>query len=580
MNIGGKTQKSVQSGKVNTLQLFKFSVIDESTYNQFRKKSIITNIVTNENYIMKLSSKEDKYFAYPFATYMRVKERYISIDNQQSSFLLEYYNGQAIAETQFSDSVLNSKDIKALLGYGIMYDEKSSADLIRYLMISKSQAQITNVYYKLGFEITPTENRYYGYKIYTDSDETVTDKYIGCVDLTPRGDLKKWTAMVRTQVLGNTPLELALVLGFASPVLALLNDSLNLGSLVFNYCNTSSKGKTTAAMLATSAFSNPAADRGTLITYNATENAIIESLSSMNSCTVGIDEVGMNSVKSLSRLLYSMDTGTSKRRLDGNASLKPSKRFCSVVISTAEYSLLNNNIFDGLNARVFEINDQLTTCAENSNAIKKVVMSNYGLAGDRFIKYLIDNLEHDKSNLLDVYYEMEGILSDMTVEYNGNLRSRIVSKLSVILTTAELLDEANILEQPLDMYRIAEYLSDIVGSCCSQLTPDEKLLNIVAEEIEVNRSHFSRKGEPLYSSRWGRIDDNDSYIIVNFFQNRFEREMLDNGFLNYSQAIKILKEKGRLKHETGRDTRRIITKDKSRLPCYSFVIPKAVTKKQ
>ena len=207
-------------------------------------------------------------------------------------------------------------------------------------------------------------------------------------------------------------------------------------------------------------------------------------------------------------------------------------------------------------------------------------MNNYGLAGDRFMKFLVDNLEYDKSNLLDVYYEMEEKLSDMTVEYNGNLRSRIVSKLSVILTTAELLNEANILEQPLDMLRMAEYLADIVGSCCSQLTPDEKLLDIVAEEIEVNRSHFSRKGEPLYSSRWGRIDDKDNYIIVNFFHNKFEELMLNKGILNYSQAIKILKEKGCLKHEAGRDTRRIITKDKSKLPCYSFVIPKAVTKKQ
>ena len=121
--------------------------------------------------------------------------------------------------------------------------------------------------------------------------------------------------MVKEQISGNTSLELALVLGFASPVLSLLNDSYDIGSLVFNFSNTSSKGKTTAAMLAASVFSNPAMNKGTLITYNATENAIIETISSMNSLTVGLDEVGMSSFRDFSKLLYAICSGTSKKKI-------------------------------------------------------------------------------------------------------------------------------------------------------------------------------------------------------------------------------------------------------------------------
>lgn len=436
MKSGGLKNKSAQCGNTNTLCLFEKSKIDEAKYNLLRKNIITTNITTNEDFIMKLTTKGNEFYVYPFAIYMRVKERYINEDNQQSSFLLEYCNGKDVVEKEFSDSILNTKEIGALLSYGITFDETASNDLIKYLMISKMQAHITSVYNRLGWNITSNEIKFKGFRLITDNNEKVNGRYRGSIDLAPKGDLKVWTAMLKKQVWGNTPLEFALVLGFAAPILSLLNDSFNIGSLLFNFSNTSSKGKTTAAELAASVFANPAMNKGTLITYNATENAIIETISSMNSLTVGLDEVGMSSIKGFSKLLYAICSGTAKKRLNGDATLKEDKQFSTVVISTAEYNILNESSPDGLKARVFEINDQLTTSAENSNAIKKVVMSNHALAGEKFIKFIIENLDYDKSNLHDVYFEMEQWLSELTAEYKSDLRSRVISKLVVILVTA------------------------------------------------------------------------------------------------------------------------------------------------
>ncbi len=147
--------------------------------------------------------------------------------------------------------------------------------------------------------------------------------------------------------------------------------------------------------------------------------------------------------------------------------MKEDKQFSNVIISTAEYNILSENDPYGLKARVFEIIDQLTTSAENSNAIKKVLMSNYALTGNIFIKFIIDNLEYDKSNLYDVYFEMEQWLSELTAEYKSDLRSRVISKLAVILVTADLLNEANILGFQLDMDNMADYLAEIVCTCSS-----------------------------------------------------------------------------------------------------------------
>lgn len=579
MKVGGLKHKPAQGGSKNTLCLFEKRKIDEATYKLLRKDVITNDILTYKDFLMKLTVKRTEFYVYPFAVYMRVKEHYINEDNQQSSFLLTFSNGKEIVEREFSDSILNTKDIGALLSYGITFDEAASKDLIKYLMISKSQAPISSVYYRLGWSITASEKTFKGYKLITDNFDKPKGRYTGSIDLTPKGDLKVWTAMIKKQVLGNTPLEFALVLGFASPVLSLLNDSFDIGSLVFNFSNTSSKGKTSAAMLAASVFANPAMNKGTLITYNATENAIIETISSMNSLTVGLDEAGMSSVKSFSKLLYGICSGTAKKRLNGDATLKEDKQFSTVIISTAEYNILNESSPDGLKARVFEINDQLTTSAENSNAIKKVVMSNYALAGEKFIKFIIKNLEHDKSNLHDVYFEMEQWLSELTAEYKSDLRSRVISKLAVILVTADLLNEANILGFQLDMDNMADYLAEIVCACSSYITSDEKLLDIVAEEIAVNKHHYSSNEETQLSACWGSIVDKNTYVIVKMFQNKFDDLMLTKNIQNYTKSLKILKDKGCLLCECDRLTKRVTTKNGLKIPCYCFVIKKSALKK-
>ena len=206
-------------------------------------------------------------------------------------------------------------------------------------------------------------------------------------------------------------------------------------------------------------------------------------------------------------------------------------------------------------------------------------MSNFALAGEKFIKFIIKNLEHDKSNLHDVYFEMEQWLSELTAEYKSDLRSRVISKLAVILVTADLLNEANILGFQLDIDNMADYLAEIVCTCSSYLTSDEKLLDIVVEEIAVNKHHFSYNEETPFSTCWGSIVDKNTYVIVKMYQNKFDDLMLSKNIQNYTKSLKILKDKGCLLCEQDRLTKRITTKNGLKIPCYCFVIKKSALKK-
>ena len=161
-------------------------------------------------------------------------------------------------------------------------------------------------------------------------------------------------------------------------------------------------------MLATSVFSNPMLNRGCAISFNATENALIQFISSCGGHTVVVDEVALCYSKDFNRIMYSICNGRSKMRLSGDATQKEVTEFNGVVISTAEFSLLNEDTPNGIKARVFEIKDMLTDSAENSDNIKSCIYENYALAGEIFIKLLIHkedkvfaDYETDKAFLCD-----------------------------------------------------------------------------------------------------------------------------------------------------------------------------------
>ena len=165
---------------------------------------------------------------------------------------------------------------------------------------------------------------------------------------------------------------------------------------------------TVAAMLATSVFSNPVLNKGTAITYNATENALVQFVSRCMGHTVVFDEVAISASSDFSRLLYTLCNGRSKMRLNGDATQKPVHEFNSIIISTAEFDLLNDDSPSGLKARVFEIkHNELTRNAENSDNIKRCIIENYAVAGGPFIETVLktignitDDYERDIKNIM------------------------------------------------------------------------------------------------------------------------------------------------------------------------------------
>jgi uncharacterized protein (DUF927 family) len=175
------------------------------------------------------------------------------------SLALEINNGVNMIEEKFTKTILNKLEIKVLLKYGVKFLESFSDLLIRYLLISENSADTVYVFDSIGWgRLDGVPVFKYDHIMYpSNSEDSFQSVYGGSLDLQPHGSLEKWLSMLKAEVIGNIPLTVCTLLGFASPLLASVTGKFDLGSLIFSLSNESSKGKSTSAMLATSIFSNP-----------------------------------------------------------------------------------------------------------------------------------------------------------------------------------------------------------------------------------------------------------------------------------------------------------------------------------
>ena len=426
------------------------------------------------------------FFIKVFMSYTKVVRKEVNTDTHEATIRIQYFDGLEIREDIFSSEILTKNGIKELLNKGIRFDEKDSSFVIDFLLKSESLADTIKSYTKYGWlhidnELIFLSNQPIG-------NNELISKYV-CQDtlyLTPTGSLEIWTDMVKNEICNNIPLEFVLVSSLSSPLLALLNMSYDFGSIVINFANTSSKGKTTAAMLAASVFSNPQLNRGTAISFNATENALQEHIAKCNGLSVIIDEAAVSVSLNLQKLLYSFSTGRSKMRLNGNSTQKLVKEFSSIIFSTAEYNFISDESPDGLRTRVFEITDTLTKNATNSDNIKKIVIKNYALAGNIFIKHLI-SIGEDK-----IISDYELTKAELIKQYSGSQNSpdnkgiteRILSKLAIILLSAKYSNE--VFNFKFNTEKLTTFMIDITNKIVNIPSPEEELLAIVYEDVLKN----------------------------------------------------------------------------------------------
>ena len=187
--------------------------------------------------------------------------------------------------------------------------------------------------------------------------------------------------------------------GFASILLAVLKEYIDVDNFIIHLFGFSSSGKTTALYLATSIFGSPdvRCGNGLVSSWNGTKNALLRRLMNVNGVMLGLDEFSMSSERNVTSLVYTISEGKERERLSRDAKLLNCLSGTYIVMSTGEcsiYSKTNGNL--GLTVRILEMQDiAWTESAEQSENIKRFVKSNYGHGavefGKKLSEWLVDN---------------------------------------------------------------------------------------------------------------------------------------------------------------------------------------------
>lgn len=400
-------------------------------------------------------------------------------------------------------------------------------------------------------------------------------KYDGQYSVAPTGSFDKWQSMVRNQIIGHPPLELVLLASLSAVINGLIGPQTTGENPIFHLCGPSGCGKTTALYAATSVYGVPydgekrytnkqgevTINRSVYGSWGATENATTAQCCGNMGAAIILNELGKFDGKDMTNIVYNLSEGTDKTRLDKAMQAYSSEGYATTILSSGEISLIDRckSKVTGLNIRVMEISDPLTTSANQARKIKDTCRNNNGHAATMLAQYILDNGGVDF--VLPIY---KSFCNSLLPQLPPNTTSaRFVEKfVALIMTTAKIAGEA--LDLPFDTAGILQYFVEhetINGSNRNVITDSYRT---VIEACDTQKTSFYRKGEPDPSINChGRITYPntilpDNRVVVAEYEIRrdFVEEILyKHNFPNPKACYRQWRDMGVLDYETGKFTR-------------------------
>ena len=456
------------------------------------------------------------------------------------------------------DKAMSKREIIKLSLQGADVTEENAKYHIRSIEYQERKiGRVNNTHSELGFAKYKEKEIFKLYKAINEDSS-----YVGALDLKPKGNLGNYLDDLREHVVPYKNISLAFTLGVSSSIVAKLNMHYkDINTLLVHLFAESTKGKSTAAMLAISVWGNPNLSGGGLYnTWNSTENALSTSLAGNYGIAYALDELSMSKIEDTTSLIYNLVGGKDKARLTKDIELRAAATWTTSIISTGEVSLLSkakNNT--GLDIRVLELGGIVwTEDANHSDQVKALVNRNYGVFGADFVKRLI---EFPADRLKEIFEEEREIFIQKVKEKNiqDDMLSRTSCKYAIVTLTIRLINsrykDRGII---LDIEGIRELLVDTEINSINRRGIKRKAEDWLIQYIESNASKFkSGKETNTNVDYWGtRKELPNGELEVAILTNKFEEIMRKGKFEDTKVVLEQLKKEGKLEYEAGRLTRK------------------------
>ncbi len=472
---------------------------------QYHHRYMKTKIENDGLYIY---DKDEKKYFY-LCRYININKIATDILTGDVQIEIEYIHNQEVRTMILPREVfVKNKLLNELPAKGIDVTDKNVIKVLDYLLYSEQHANHLNFHEQVGWEEIEGNRVFLLQDIYGIN---IQSEYKGDLNICPKGTYEEWKALMEEEVIGNHPLELALVLGLSSPLASLLKKLLGLDVLFFHIYGNSTTGKTTALSVATSTFGYPSkSNNGLVKTWLATNNAMLGYLSGINGLPMAIDEASVRRNADYTKMIYEIVDGIEKARANKNGRNQERREWSGTVLSTAENSLLgNSNHNNGLRVRLLELGHlQWTSSANNAERLKRELLNNYGHAGIKFIRYL---MSYKDEEIIEAFKKSkEKVMETITIK--DEFTDRIADKIAVIYLTALFTKKA------LDLNISPKAILEILIEADAQQAGDRKLhfkaYEHLKTEIIKNLNKFIYK------------DNLETYSIV---KKQYKDKILPNG---------------------------------------------------
>lgn len=460
--------------------------------------------------------------------------------------------------------------------------------LLHCLHTSEESATRGKCYHRTGW--LPGEKlAFKGRTLIDGTPSGASVEYAGSYDLAMKGTFAAWKDMVEKEVLGNAPLELAILVGL-SPIISSRWGARN---LIIHFMGDSGTGKTTSAILALSTVGcpNPAETaknvgvdgkplRTLMSSWKGTSNALIGKLDGLDGTLMVFDELSkIEDDRVLTSTIYALSDGADKDRMASPTELQTTNQIRTNILSLGEESLLERakSKNSGINVRVCEISTEFTSSAEQSEQIVSACYANYGHAGTKFVRHIVENMSHDSVAELREQ-NLDEFESALVV---GGCKSKTPRRLAefgaVLLTVADIATKA--LKLNFSRQKIIDFLVDQQVNSDSNTEIGLRAHAALKGFVTKNAANFVvgeckswNKNIPCY----GKIEQNRSGIMyeVAIEVNQFGQIMNQLNFSNPSLVIQQLKSNGLLNYEAKKNYRkRTIVTDVGVVHAYVIKFP-------
>ncbi|MCG7876036.1 MAG: DUF927 domain-containing protein [Candidatus Thiodiazotropha endolucinida] len=264
------------------------------------------------------------------------------------------------------------------------------------------------------------------------------------------GTLREWQAQVH-RPLSNSPIP---VFAQSAALSGVLLSRIGLPGFAADINGPSTTGKTISVQSAVSMFGN-AEDTATangsscIQGLKTTDNAFEHLAAHSNDGVLGLDETGNSGIKDTGSLLYLLQEGTGKARMNMDTSLRDRVNFNSVVLLSGERSIHASvkNSAAGQRVRVLEINvpqegairaKSSEEAAEKGALVKDACGKCYGRAALRFIAYLIRAEQKDPQFFNKLKQRFKGIYEGLVKHPMTAQQRRACQWFAVSILAAEL----------------------------------------------------------------------------------------------------------------------------------------------